>query len=65
MGSFDGAEICELVEIFIPSNFEKRFEKDKNGSYRDDGLAVLKTTSGRLADRARKDLVKIFNDMNF
>ena len=63
MGSFDGAEICELVGLFILSSLEKRFGRDKIGLYRDDGLAILKTTSGRLADRARRDLIKIFNDL--
>ena len=63
MGSFNGAKICKLVGLFILSNLEKRFRRHKIVLYRDDGLAILKTTSGRLADRARKDLIKIFNDL--
>ena len=33
------------------------------GLYRDDGLAVLKKSTGSRADRARKDLVKIFQNL--
>ena len=49
----------------VASAFCSTFEKegrDKIGLYRDDGLAILKTTSGRLADRVQTDLIKIFND---
>ena len=61
MGSYDGAEICELVGLFILSALEKRFGKNI-GLYRDDGLALLNTCSGRLADKARKDLTNILKD---
>ena len=40
----------------------KRFGEENVGLYRDDGLAVLKNTSGPQTDRARKDLIKIFQD---
>ena len=63
MGSYDGAEICELVGLFILSELEKRFGTNI-GLYRDDGLAAISTTSGRLADRARKDLIEIFKQFN-
>ena len=63
MGSFDGAEVCELVGLYILSNLEERFGKEKIGLYRDDGLAVLKTNSGRKADKTREDLIQIFNKL--
>ena len=59
MGSFDGAEICELVGLFILNTLKDRF--NNIGLYRDDGLAAIKTTSGRLADKARKQLIETFN----
>lgn len=59
MGSYDGAEICELVGLFFLSTLENRFG-NQIGLYRDDGLAAITTTSGRLADKARKDLIQIF-----
>jgi hypothetical protein len=61
MGSFDGAEICELVGLFILNNLGKRFGKENIGLYRDDGLAIIKSKSARLLDKTRKELHKIFD----
>jgi hypothetical protein len=41
MGSYDGAEICELVGLFILSKLEAKFGKNQVGLYRDYGLAIL------------------------
>ena len=60
MGSYDGAEICELVGLFILNHLGKKFGKKNIGLYRDDGLAVIKNRSARLADKTRKELHKIF-----
>ena len=59
MGSYDGAEICELVGLFILDSLEKRFNINL-GLYRDDGLAALTTMSGRLADKTRKEISSFF-----
>ena len=59
MGSYDGAEICELVGLYILDLLSRKFSKERIGLYRDDGLAALKL-SGPQADRARKDIVEIF-----
>ena len=58
MGSYDGAEACELIGLFILNTLKDRFGKDV-GLYRDDGLAVINTRSGRLqvCDRERKELL--------
>ena len=40
----------------------RRFGEENIGVYRDDGLAVLKNLSGPQTDRARKDLVRIFQE---
>ena len=60
MGSFDGAEICELVGLFILNYLGKRFGKENIGLYRDDGLTIIKSKSARSEDKTRKDLYKIF-----
>ena len=36
MGSFDGAEMCELVGLYIQSNLENILPKTNFGLYRDD-----------------------------
>ena len=38
----------------------KSFGKDNIGLYRDDGLAIIKNKSARLADKTRKELHKAF-----
>ena len=36
MGSYDGAEICELVGLYILQVLGEKYGKDKIGLYRDD-----------------------------
>ena len=62
MGSFDGAEVCELVGLYLLDQLETNFGKNIFGLYRDDGLGVLKNFSGPETDRLRKKLTKIFNE---
>ena len=60
MGSYDGAEICELVGLFILNHLGKMFGKQNIGLYKDDGLAIIKNRSVRLAEKTRKELHKVF-----
>ena len=46
MGSYDGAEVGEVVGLFIFSELRKRFGSNI-GLYGDDDLAAIITTSGR------------------
>ena len=47
MGSFDGAEVCELVGAFLLHHLSQYIERFNIGLYQDDGLAVLKTPQGK------------------
>ena len=62
MGSYDGAEVCELVGLFLLNKLAVIFGKDNVGLYRDDGLLILRGTGGRQADQARKKLHEIFKE---
>ena len=42
-GSFDGAEICEFVGLFILNHLGQKFGTKNIGLYRDDGLEILQT----------------------
>ena len=53
MGSYDRAEVCELVGRFILNHLGKSFGKENIGLYRDDSLAIIKNKSARLADKTR------------
>ena len=63
MGSYDGAEVSELVGMFAFSQLPKRSNRCDIGLYRDDGLAVFKGMSGSMAECAKKDITKSFNDL--
>ena len=62
MGSFDGAEICELVGLFMLHNLANVVGAHNIGLNRDDGLAGLKDASGPTAERTRKKIIKIFQE---
>ena len=64
MGAFDGAELCELVGLFILSKLETVIEPQHLGIYRDDGLAVV-NLPGPDIERLRKKFFQIFKTMNF
>ena len=60
MGSYDGAEICELVGLYILSFLGKVYGIQNVGLYRDDGLACLHKISGPASDKIRKDMIRKF-----
>ena len=64
MGSYDGAEICKLVGLFILNHLGKTFGKENIGLYWDDGLAIIKNRSARLTDIMRKGLHKVFKQFD-
>ena len=64
-GSFNGAEICELVGIHILSLLSNKLNKQSIDLYRDDGLVLLRNTSKQKTDRIRKDIIEIFKNAGF
>ena len=60
MGSFDGAEVCDLIGLYILHILSTKYGKSLSGLYRDDGLACLENISGPQAYRIRKDFIYIF-----
>ncbi len=61
MGSYDGAETCELIGLYILSQLN---HLDINvGLYRDDGLAVCRKTP-RQTELIKKEICKIFSENN-
>jgi hypothetical protein len=59
MGGFHGAEICELVGLFLLHQLRKIIPNV--GLYRDDGLAVSSATP-RQIDIMKKKICKVFED---
>ena len=60
MGSYDGAETCELVGSFLLSQLQ---DLNANvGLYRDDGLAITNATP-RETESIKKEICRIFNNI--
>ena len=62
MGSFDGAETCELVGSYLLSKLAPEYGNDI-GLYRDDGLAASNKTP-RETENIKKHICKVFSDHN-
>ena len=45
MGSYDGAETCELVGAYLLCQLPNKINRNQIGLYRDDGLAAFRTTA--------------------
>ena len=60
MGAYNGAEVCELIGIFMLSLLSKHINKIHIGLYKDDGLTILKNTSGLAAEKLKKKFQKLF-----
>ena len=53
-GSYDGAEVGELVGIYLLSLLANIIDKNNSGLYRDDGLIFLLNVNGQKMDRVRR-----------
>ena len=65
MGSYSGAEICELVGIYILSRLSTIIDKKDWGHYRDDDLLVLRNVNKQQIVRVRKSVIQLFKDTGF
>ena len=61
MGSYDSAETCDLVGLYLLSKLQHL--KVNLGLYRDDGLGVCALTN-RQVDIIKKEICKIFEKHN-
>ena len=59
MGSFGGAEICELVGLHILYILSTTYGRNHNAIYMGAGLACFENVSGPKADQIRKDFIYI------
>jgi hypothetical protein len=64
MGCFDGAEVCELVGLYILEKIGKIMGKENVGLYRDDGLGIFKNIPKSEIERKKKKIIKIFKECN-
>ena len=61
MGAPDGAEICELVGLYILDVLRQKVPEMKFGLYRDDGLAEHPKMNGRTLEKLEQRIRNIFS----
>ena len=62
MGSFDGAEVCELVGLDLLNILKNEFGRKNIELYRDDGLSCFENKSGSELEKIKQKICKIFKD---
>ena len=60
MESFSGAEICEIVGLYILNKLSNLLGNENVGLYRDDGLTAINSCSGPALDGTRKNIIALF-----
>ena len=67
MGSFNGAEFCNLIGPFLLNEIKKSkiFNDNEFVLYRDDGLEIIRSKSPRSAKNTARYLIKLFKQNGF
>ena len=62
MGTYDGADVCELVGTFLSEKINEICNKSNNRLYRDDGLSIFRNKSGTQLEKMKKKLQRLFKE---
>ena len=62
MGSYDGAEIFELVGLYLLNRLSTVIDKSSVDLYKDRGLTAINNAKGSKLDRIRKDIIALFQE---
>ena len=62
MGSYDGADVCELVGLYLLNLLTNEFGKHNISLYRDDGISCFQNISGPDSEKIKKRMCKIFKE---
>ena len=54
MVEYDGAEVCELIGIFMLQLIGRKYNSKNTELYRDDGLTVFKNVSGPASEKTKQ-----------
>ena len=63
MGSYSGAEICELIGLYMLHGLSNIFEKKMVGLYRDDGLTAIPIQSGAKTEKLKAAVHRLAKGM--
>ena len=62
MRSFDEAEICELVGLYLLDKLSSLIRRENVGLYRDDRLSAINSSSGSVLGKTRKNIIALFKN---
>ena len=65
MGSYHGAEVCDLVGLFLLNKIKSSTSLRNIGFYRDDGLGIINQSSGTHLEKIKKGIIEIFKNVGF
>ena len=65
MGSFFGAELCDLIRFYALNHVKCLYKDNEIGLYRDDGLAIIERKNNQTLDNTKKKTMKLFNEIGF
>ena len=65
MGSYHGAEVCDLIGLYILHKLSNTLPEFAYGLYRDDGLGVVDIATGCHLERLKKSVRKCMLDLGF
>ena len=63
MGCFDGAELSEIIGIYIITKLQSVLQKYSAGRSRDDQLGVTEKFPGPEMEKKRKQIIEIFKKL--
>ena len=63
MGCCVGAEVCDLVRLYMLRYLSTAYVDGSIGLYSDDGLAVFKNRRARIDDKTRKVFCEVLYDL--
>ena len=64
MGSFNRAEVCKLVGLYLLKILKNEFGGKNIRLHRDNGLSCFESKSGPKLEKMKKKICKIFTDNN-
>ena len=65
MGSYNDAELCKFIGIYLLSQLCTIISKSNHGLYRVDSLMIQEYINGQQIDQLRKKIIKIFKKIGF
>ena len=55
MGDYDGADVWELIGIYLLNLLGRQYDAKNIGLYRDDGLSIFKNCSGPQMEKVKEE----------